>query len=135
MSHPRIATLLTTFAGLLAVTAVLGTLAFPMAGTGWAAAEPVKIEGAIKHPKPLQTVEPIYPPEEKENKVEGAVICEVVINEQGKVESATVQKSSGSANLDQAAIDAIEKWTFEPATLDGKPVAVFYHLAINFELD
>src|SRR5690606_36471916 len=42
MSRPRIATLLTTFTGLLAVTAVLGDLAFPMAGTGLAAAEPVK---------------------------------------------------------------------------------------------
>lgn len=135
MSRPRIATLVTTFAGLLALTAVLGILAFPMTGTAWAGSKPVKIEGAIKPPKALQTVPPAYPSEERENKIEGVVINEVVINEQGKVESVKVEKSSGNANLDQAAVDAVEQWTFEPATLNGNPVAVYYHLTINFKVD
>ncbi len=36
--------------------------------------------------------------------------------------------------LDQAAVDAIKKWRFEPATLHGKPVAVYYNLTVNFRL-
>ncbi len=134
MSRPRITTLVTTFAGLLALTAILGVLAFPMTGTAWAGAKPVKVEGAIQPPKALQTVSPVYPAEEKESKVEGQVVTEVVINEQGQVESVKVETSSGNANLDQAAVDAIRQWTFEPATLNGKPVAVFYRLTTNFEL-
>ena len=36
--------------------------------------------------------------------------------------------------LDRAALDAVEKWKFKPATLEGKPVKVFYTLTVNFNL-
>ena len=34
-----------------------------------------------------------------------------------------------------AALDAIRQWTFEPATLGGKPVDVYYNLTMKFQLD
>ena len=40
-----------------------------------------------------------------------------------------------SHGLDQAAVDAIRQWTFEPATIDGKPVPVIFNLTIRFKLD
>lgn len=135
MSRPRIATLMTTFAGLLALTAVLGILAFPMTGTAWAGGEPRKIEGDVKRPEVIHKEEPVYPAQEKADKVEGQVILESVIDEQGKVDSVKVVKSSGNENLDKAARDAVSNWTFKPATLDGKPVKVFYFLTLNFQVD
>jgi TonB family protein len=36
--------------------------------------------------------------------------------------------------LDQAAVEAIGKWRFEAATLNGKPVDVYYNLTVNFTL-
>jgi protein TonB len=36
--------------------------------------------------------------------------------------------------LDQAAAEAIKSWKFKPATLNGKPVAVYYNLTVNFTL-
>lgn len=36
--------------------------------------------------------------------------------------------------LDQKALEAVREWKFEPATLDGEPVAVYYNLTINFTL-
>ena len=36
--------------------------------------------------------------------------------------------------LDRAALDAVAKWKFKPATLAGKPVKVFYALTVNFSL-
>jgi TonB family protein len=37
--------------------------------------------------------------------------------------------------LDTAALEAIKRWTFKPATLaDGRPVAVYYTLTVNFQL-
>lgn len=134
MSRPRMATLMTTFIGLLALTAVLGILAFPMAGTAWAAAMPVPIEGDIRPPQPIGTFGVTYPAKEKFLKIEGRVTSEVVIDEQGKVLSVEVKESSGNANLDFAAGESIRKTAFLPATRNGKPIAVLYYLIIDFEV-
>ncbi len=34
--------------------------------------------------------------------------------------------------LDHAAVDAVKKWRFKPATLNGRPVNVYYVLTVNF---
>lgn len=133
MSRPRTATLVTTFAGLLALTAVLGILAFPMAGAAWA--KPVKVEGDVKPPKIVKQVPPAYPESAKEDRIEGTVVLTTVIDEQGRVQNPTVAQSSGNADLDRSAVDSVVQWTFQPATLDGKPVEVYYTLTIRFTLD
>jgi TonB family protein len=138
MSRPRIATLVATFAGLLALTAILGVLAFPMTGTVWAAAmpvPPVQIAGDIQPPQPLRPMVITYPVKEKFLKIEGQVISEVVIDEQGKVLSVEVKQSSGNANLDQAAGYTLWQQAYLPATRNGKPVAVFYYVRIDFEAE
>jgi len=47
--------------------------------------------------------------------------------------SVEVKESSGNANLDDAAVHTIWKQAYVPATRHGKPVAVFYHLRMDFE--
>ena len=54
---------------------------------------------------------------------------------QGNVKDPAVESSSGHDSLDQAALDAVSVWRFKPATLHGKPVAVYYRLTINFKAD
>lgn len=138
MSRPRIATLLTTFAGLLALTAVVGVLTFPMApiaGTAWAAAEPLKIEGNVKPPKIVNQVPPDYPASARDAKIEGTVVVDTVIDKQGRVQNPTVAESSGNADLDRSAVDTVAQWRFQPAALDGRPVEVYYTITIRFALD
>jgi protein TonB len=36
--------------------------------------------------------------------------------------------------LEEAAVDAIKQWRFKPATLNGRPVTVYYNLTVNFKL-
>jgi protein TonB len=134
MSRPRIATLVTTFAGLLALTAVLAVLAFPMAGTAWAAG-PRKVEGDVKPPKIVNQVPPEYPESARDGKIEGTVVLNAVIDEQGRVRNPTVAESSGNADLDRSALDTVAQWIYRPATLDGKPVEVYYTITIRFTLD
>ncbi len=134
MSRSRIATLVTTFAGLLALTAFLAVLAFPMAGTAWAA-DPMKVEGDVKPPTIVNKVQPEYPASARDAKIEGNVVVKTVIDEQGRVQNPTLGKSSGNADLDKSALDTVAKWTFQPATLKGKPVAVYFTLTIRFALD
>lgn len=133
MSRPRIATLMTASAGLLALTAVLGILVFPMTGTAWA--KPVKVEGNVQPPKALNTPAPVYPASAKEAKIEGVAVVETVIDEAGRVTHPKIKGTSGDKDLDKAAIDAVSAWTFKPATLDGKPVEVYYTLTIRFALN
>ena len=136
MSRSRIATLVATSAGLLALTAILGILAFPMTGTAWAADKPVQIGGDVQPPQPIHSsMGGDYPAKEKFLKIEGRVISEVVINEQGKVVSVEVKQSSGNANLDYAAAQSIWRQAFVPATRNGKPVAVFYYWVTDFKVD
>lgn len=129
MSRPRIATLVTAFAGLLALTAFLAVLAFPMAGTAWAAG-PLRVEGDVKPPKVVNKVQPEYPESARDAK--GTVVLEIVIDEQGRVRNPAVAESSGNADLDRSALDTIAQWTFQPATLEGRPVAVYYTITIRF---
>ncbi|MDQ2688630.1 MAG: energy transducer TonB, partial [Armatimonadota bacterium] len=41
--------------------------------------------------------------------------------------------STGNATLDSLALDAARRWTFRPATVDGKPVSSFRRFVIQFE--
>lgn len=134
MSRSRVTTLVSTFAGLLALTAVLGILAFPMAGAAWAA-EPLNVEGDVQRPEVLYKEPPVYPEEARKTRLEGQVVVKTVIDEQGNVKDPVVESSSGHDSLDQAAVEAVSAWRFKPATLHGKPVAVFYRLTINFKAE
>jgi TonB family protein len=62
------------------------------------------------------------------------VIVEAVIDQSGRVSEVALLKSL-TPGVDEAALDSISQWTFEPATLeDGTPVPVYYTLASNFDL-
>jgi protein TonB len=61
------------------------------------------------------------------------VIVEAIIDKNGNVTNVRVLKPL-PMGLDQAAVDAVENWKFKPATLNGKPVDVFYNLTVNFRL-
>jgi TonB family protein len=134
MSRSRITALVTTCAGVLALTAFLGASSFPMLGSAEAGGKPMKVGGEVTRPKPLSTPAPVYPEAAKASKVEGEAVIDTVIDEQGKVTQATISKSSGNQDLDKAGMDAANSWTFQPATLKGKPVAVSYTLTFKFTL-
>ena len=131
MLRPRIATFVTTFAGLFALTAMLGCQSAP-AGTAEPGKEPVEIAGDVQRPRPLHQVPPVYPARERANHIEGEVAMKAVIDEKGRVRKVAVAQSSGNKNLDRAALDAVTQWTFQPATLHGEPVAVYYVLTLSF---
>ncbi len=88
----------------------------------------------MKPPKVLSRVEPVYPAEAKANRIFGIVILELLIKEDGTVGETRVLKPL-PYGLDQAAVDAVRQWRFEPATIDGKPVPVTFNITINFKLD
>ncbi|HSS52582.1 MAG TPA: energy transducer TonB, partial [Thermoanaerobaculia bacterium] len=74
----------------------------------------------------------LYPPEARKAGIQGAVIVEAIIDPEGCARHPRVLK--GVPSLDGAALAAVQSWTFQPATLDGKIVAVYYVLSVAFEL-
>ena len=64
---------------------------------------------------------PEYPPAAREGRLEGTVVILFLISPKGSVEGAKVQRSSGSAILDAAAVDGLSQCRFTPGLLNGKP--------------
>lgn len=75
-----------------------------------------------------------YPPEARKNKIQGRVVVSFVVNKQGKAQGLQVDKGLGYG-CDRAAIEAVQKASFEPATKNGKPVNFKFALPITFRLN
>lgn len=89
-------------------------------------------EGAAP-PVPVFKAEPAFSREALAAKHEGAVLLEIVVNEQGLVSEARVLREAG-LGLDQKAMEAVSQWRFKPAEKDGRPVAVWARVEMNFRL-
>lgn len=82
---------------------------------------------------------PEYPATSVRLKEEGKTILQVCIDESGNVSDATVDTTSGSSRLDEAAVRGVKsrgpgRWHFLPAIKDGKPIAVCQLVGIKWEL-
>jgi protein TonB len=78
---------------------------------------------------------PPYPALAARMGVEGKVIIKLTISESGFVTAADLVKSSGSSELDRAAISwVMANWKYKPATHDGQPVASTTEVSVNFTL-
>lgn len=88
----------------------------------------------IQPPKVLKRVEPVYPYAVRWFHVTGIVILECLIDKNGDVRDVTVKKPLPAGTILYTAMQALRKWKFEPATMDGKPVEVLFNLTFNFKL-
>ena len=78
---------------------------------------------------------PEYPAQSRRLNEEGTVVLKILVLAEGSAGEVEVKSSSGFPMLDQSARDAVKKWHFNPATLDGKPIDEFYSLSIPFKLN
>ena len=84
--------------------------------------------------KPVFVLPPTYPARCLRLGIEGRVQLKVLVGENGRVQEATIGKSSGDASLDEAALEAVRKWRFEAARRDGAPVRAWALVPIEFKL-
>jgi protein TonB len=93
-----------------------------------------QVEMLLKPPVPLRKVDPKYVPAAAEDRVEGKVRLAAVIRKDGHVDAVELLRGLDK-RLDRSAAEALSKWEFEPAQLNGSPIeldAVFdipFHLA------
>ncbi|MGM9582179.1 MAG: energy transducer TonB [Phascolarctobacterium sp.] len=86
-------------------------------------------------PRITATVAPSYPAAAKKAGVEGVALLQLVIGMDGRVEAATVLRSSGDSSLDAAAVSAAKGWRFTAArSSSGQKVRCYYNLPMRFSL-
>jgi TonB family protein len=88
--------------------------------------------GQIQVARLLKSVPPVYPQFARLNHISGDVTLDALIDAAGNVTELKV--ISGPPILRQAAIDAVRQWKYEPARLNGKPVAIHLGLTVKFHL-
>jgi TonB family protein len=92
----------------------------------------LKVGGDIRPPTRVVNVNPVYPPDAREARVQGVVILEVLVGPDGKVEDSRILRSIPM--LDQAATDAVRQWEFTPTTVNGEAKKVIMTVTVNFTL-
>jgi protein TonB len=92
----------------------------------------LRVGGVIKPPTKIANVAPIYPQEAKDARVQGVVIIETVVDEAGAVKEAWVLKSVPL--LDEAALEAVRQWRYQPTLMNGVPRPVRMTVTVNFTL-
>jgi protein TonB len=96
--------------------------------------EPKKtvVSGGVLNGKAISKPQPAYPPIAKAARAQGTVTVQILVDESGRVVSATAV--SGHPLLQQAAVAAARQARFSPTLLSGQPVKVSGVITYNFVL-
>jgi protein TonB len=102
-------------------------------------------QGGVTGPKIFYQPEPQFSEIARQQKINGTVTVSIIVDAQGNPQNAHVVHSiadtvdskhrDAALTLDQAAIDTVRKYKFTPAMLDGRPVAVYLNVAVNFQIN
>lgn len=88
------------------------------------------VSGGVLNGKALTLLVPDYPAEAKATGVEGVVVVQVLVDEQGNVTEA--RAISGPKLLHEPSVNAARQTKFTPTLLSGEPVKVTGVLVFNF---
>jgi len=99
-------------------------------GTGGGPYQP---GAGIDPPTLLREVRPNYTDEARRRAIEGDVVLEIVVRQDGSVGNVRVRRTLG-AGLEQKAIDAVRQWKFAPAKRHGTAVDVVVDVSVEFKL-
>jgi protein TonB len=80
----------------------------------------------------LKRVQPAYPSQALQMRIQGAVELEASISKDGSI--AKIKVLNGHPVLAKAAVDAVRQWKYQPYVLNGEPVAIQTQITVNFKL-
>ena len=104
-----------------------------VAGQQGASGQIFKVGGEVKAPSVRAKVDPEYTTEAQDAKLAGTVLLSVVIGTDGIAHDINVVKPLGMG-LDEKAVEAVQKWLFNPGMKNGEPVNVRAQIEVNFRL-
>jgi TonB family protein len=92
----------------------------------------IRVGSNVQQAKLLVKVQPVYPLEAKQQRIEGVVRLRAILGKDGKVEN--LEMLSGDPALGAAALDAVRQWQYQTTLLNGDPVEVVTEIDVNFTL-
>ena len=90
-----------------------------------------QIGDLVSAPRLIHHVEPSYTEAARKAKLDGTVVLYAVVDEQGMIRDIRVVRGPGMG-LEEAALEAVRQWRFEPGRKEGKPVAVATTIEVTF---
>lgn len=108
-------------------------LAFPEAPPEPEITGPIELGPEVVPPRKISGPQPVYTELARRARISGIVLLQAVIDKSGAVTEIEIGRGL-SMGLTDAAVEAVTQWRYEPATLRGKPVAVYMTLQIHFTL-
>lgn len=82
----------------------------------------------------LKNPPPEYPAVARRRGQEGLVLLAVLVNESGAPAEVRVAETSGSSVLDEAALEAVQRWTFVPARRGDHAIAAWVEVPVRYRL-
>lgn len=114
-----------------APAAAVAVAAAPAPAPAAPATGPRTITSGVEY---IRAPQPEYPALSRRMGEQGKVVLRVLVNEKGLPDQVVVQTSSGFARLDEAGRQAALRALFRPHMDDGRPVAVFVIVPLNFQM-
>src|SRR5580698_967152 len=93
-----------------------------------------RISGGVIAPHSIYAPKPEYSEEARREQIEGVCVVWLIVSADGVPRNIRVKEKLRS-DLDAKAMEDVEKWRFEPAVKDGKPVAVAITVEVEFRLE
>jgi len=88
-----------------------------------------------ERPRLLGRARPRYPASAQRRDIEGFVRLQFVVDVDGRVGNIEVVASRPRRVFDEAAIEAVRRWTFTPGKVRGQAVATRCSITLRFELE
>ena len=89
--------------------------------------------GGVSKPVPVFSPAAEFSDEARRQKYQGVCIVSIIVDAHGYPQNPRVTRSLGMG-LDEKALEAVQSYRFKPAMKDGKPVASFVNVEINFRM-
>ena len=96
------------------------------------AGQKLRISSGVAQGQLVRQVTPQYPPQARQQRVEGTVVLQAVIGKDGSVQKLNVV--SGPSMLTKSAMEAVKQWRYKPFALNGEPVEADTQINVNFKL-
>jgi TonB family protein len=92
----------------------------------------VKLSQGVSEGLLVKRVQPVYPAQARQMRVQGPVQLQATISKEGNISN--VKVVSGNAQLARAAVDAVKQWKYKPYYLNNEPVEIQTQIMVNFKL-